>query len=174
MLFQISLNENVMKSLELCICWLLWSWPGWDKKWQMSASCWQCWPEGCQYSIQTKVSTPLLPSSRWALHYSHAAPWHVARDPWWPGHAAPDTWDMVWVTIAPLSLLSLSSLLQLASASLVAGNIWVWEDIKTLSVSSRLSISLADNEVGGYNVTWYLIDGDGRGQGPVWGKFGAT
>ena len=60
---------------------------------------------------------------------------------------------MVWVTIAPLSLLSLSSLLQLASASLVAGNIWVWEDIKALSVSSRLSISLADNEVGGYNVT---------------------
>ena len=67
---------------------------------------------------------------------------------------------MVWVTIAPLSLLSLSSLLQLASASLVAGNMVLLrmiyllrEDLKTLSVSSRLSISLADNEVGGYNVT---------------------
>ena len=34
----------------------------------------------------------------------------------------PVTGDMVWVTIAPLSLLSLSSLFQLTSASLVAGN----------------------------------------------------
>ena len=138
MLFQISLNENVMKSLELCICWLLWSWPGWDKKWQMSASCWQCWPEDCQYSIQTKVSTPLLPSPRWALHYSHAAPWHVTRDLWWPGHAAPDTWDMVWVTIAPLSLLSLSSLLQLASASLVAGNMVLLRMIYLLKAFGKI------------------------------------
>ena len=39
----------------------------------MSCGCWQCWPESCQYSIQTKVvlSTP-------DLHYSHEAPvWHV-------------------------------------------------------------------------------------------------
>ena len=42
--------------------------------------------------------------------------WHVTRAPWWPGHRA-----MVWVTISPLSLLSLTSLLHLTSASLVAG-----------------------------------------------------
>ena len=132
----------------------------------MSCGCWQCWPESCQYSIQTKVvlSTP-------DLHYSHAAPaWHVTRDP-----GDPVTGDMVWVTIAPLSLLSLcSSLFQLTSASLVAG--------KTLARILRLCKNLADtaflwqtmyNEVGGYNVTWYLIDGEGlaRSQwGETWGQ----
>lgn len=85
-LFNVVSDKFKWKCNEICLLssvyllWLLWSSPGWDKKWQMSASCWQCWPFCCQYSIQTKVSTMLVLASsalRWALHYRDT--WHT-----WP------------------------------------------------------------------------------------------